>query len=147
LQPHRDFALALGGPADGVDGIEHHLGAALDMFFDRLQGGIDRAVAVRLAPDFLAVHGENNARLRTLAGFAVLGQRDKTILLFIVGQAFSTDQRQNVLIENFALAVGQRLEACKSGIGVRFAFHLDAEVLQTLLELALQPTSSARMIS
>ena len=134
MQPHRHLALAFGGATDRVDRIEHHFGTALDVRFDGFQRGVDRPVAVCITLEFLAVDGDHDAGMRALAGFAVLGQRDETVLLLFLHDAFLADQGQDVFVKDFTLAVGQFLETRERGVDRGFTVHLNAEFLQPLLE-------------
>jgi 3-polyprenyl-4-hydroxybenzoate decarboxylase len=71
----------------------------------------------------------------------------------------SPHQGDDVFVKNFALAIGQIFEERKGGVEFGLAVRHDAQLFQALLEgiaprdlpstilLALQPTSSARMIS
>jgi hypothetical protein len=127
---------------------------------DRLQRGVDRAVAVRFAAHLLAVGREHHFGMRPLAGLAVLPQRHQPVGFLLVGDGFVADQRQDVLVEDLALAVGQFLELGEGGIDASASLSsctpsscrrclkaLRPDSLPSTILLAAQPTSSARMIS
>ena len=79
-------------------------------------------------------HSEDNTRLRRLTGFAVLREGHKTALIIVLRNTFIADQGQNILVEDFAFAVGKFLEFCKHKIHVGLGFHLHSRVLQPLFE-------------
>ena len=104
------------------------------MGLDRLERGIDRAVAVRFAVHFAPIHGKHHAGMWSLAGLAVLRQGYITILLGNMADALVTDQGQNVLIKYFAFAIREFLEAGKGSVRVCLALQRHPELDQTLLE-------------
>ena len=51
-----------------------------------------------------------------------------------MGDTFIANQGEDVFVEYFAFTVSQLLEPGKSRIDIGFAFHHNAQILQTLLE-------------
>jgi hypothetical protein len=98
------------------------------MRFDGLEGCVDRAVAVRCAFDFFARHSKDDAGLGPLAGFTVLGQRDKTVMLVVMRDGLIAHQRQNIFIKYLGLFVRQFFELGERGIDVGLGLHRYAQV-------------------
>jgi hypothetical protein len=106
---------------------------ACQLGLDRLQAGVHRAIAIALG----AVHSTPPAANTTAAcGRSPVSecwrQADQAVVLLLAGHALVTDQGDDVLVEDLALAVGQVLEAGEGGVDVGLALHLDAQFLQAL---------------
>ena len=84
--------------------------------------------------NFLATDRENNGGAGSLPCFAMLRQRYKCVLLFVLGDAFFADQSQDVFVKYFAFTVCQFFESRESRIQFCFAFKQNTQLLQALFE-------------
>ena len=79
---------------------------------DRLEGGVHRAVAAAESACTTPSTSSSSSALRLAPGAGVHVERDE-LDAFVVAHHLVIDQRDNVLVENDLLAVGQILEAAE----------------------------------
>src|SRR5580765_8412911 len=110
-QAHRHLPLRLSAGGHGVHREEQQLGAALRDRLDRLEGGVDRAVALRLGASLPARFKEGDLCKRLLPHAARLVHGDELPVLLRRVPGLLRDQGLQVLVEDLGFLVGEVLEA------------------------------------
>ena len=74
---------------------------------NRVDRGIDRAIALGLGHHLFALDRKGHPRLRPLAGFRFLRKRQKLVVLIALFNRIARDQGLQVFIKDFRLTIGQ----------------------------------------
>src|SRR5919198_3118655 len=133
-EPHGYLALRFGARRDRVHGEKQQLGATLGDRLDRLEGGVDRAVALRFRTPLAAIPLEHDGGARPLAHAARLAHGDEMPVLFGRAPRLLGDERLQILVEDLGLLVREVLEALERLVVRILTVELDAELLQPLAE-------------
>src|SRR4051812_10638497 len=133
-QAYGHLALRLGARGHRVNREEQQLGPARRDRLDRLERGVDRAIALRFGALLIAVRFQHDRRVRPLAHAAALAHGDEVPVIFGRAAGLLRHQRLQVLVVDLGLLVGKVLEALERGVHRVLALELDAELLQSLLE-------------
>ena len=131
-QPHRDFRLRVGAFGHGVHLIKLQHRLVRHHRLDAVEDGVDRAVALALLDQRLAVDVELHGGALRPVGAGDDRERDQLDVI-LGGRDLLVDQRLDVLVVDVLLAVGQRLEA-HEGVFELIAGELVAQLLELVHE-------------
>src|SRR5215467_219462 len=133
-EPDRHLALRLGALSHGVDRVKLELRAARRHGLDRLEDRIHRPVALRRGRALRTGVRQHDARVRPLAGAALLLQLYELRAHRRRSFGFVRHQDVQVNVEDLVLLVGELLETLESLVVRVVGLEVDAQLLEALLE-------------